>query len=133
MLGGLSVPRARCELAACACGAPRMVDEAETSCGQDVPLLQEEGARVVDETGADKTDAFMVGAQKAWEIARDAGCELAVFKAKSPSCGSGLVYDGTFSGVLVPGYGITAQLFRARGMRVVDEDELAQLVAAKRI
>lgn len=113
VLGGLPVPRPRCELVA---GAP----------GEGM-------SRVIDETGADKTDAFAAGAQKAWEIARGEGCELAVLKAKSPSCGTGLVYDGTFSGRLVPGYGITARLFREGSMRVIDEEEFARLVAAKGI
>ena len=51
----------------------------------------------------------------------EAGCELAILKAKSPSCGSGEVYDGTFSGTLVPGWGIAAAAFRDAGIAVIDE------------
>ena len=55
------------------------------------------------------------------EIVEEAGCELAILKAKSPSCGSGEVYDGTFSGTLVPGWGIAAAAFRDAGITVIDE------------
>ena len=45
-----------------------------------------------------------------------------MLKARSPSCGSGAVYDGTFAGALVPGWGVAAALFREAGLPVVDED-----------
>ena len=106
VLGGLPVPHPPCEI-----------------------VLAERALRVVDADGADRTDAFVAGAAKALELVRQEGCKLAVLKAKSPSCGSGQVYDGTFSGTLAPGFGVTARLLRSEGVRVVDEDLLQDALA----
>lgn len=84
VLGGLPVPHAPCEIAAA-----------------------ERALRVTDADGVDVTDAFLAGAAKTVELAQEQGCKLAVLKAKSPSCGCGLVYDGAFAGELVPGYGLS--------------------------
>lgn len=78
--------------------------------------------RVVDSAGIDNTEAFVAGARLALERARQAGCDLAVLKSKSPSCGSGRIYDGTFSGTLTDGWGVAAALFRDAGIPVVDEN-----------
>ena len=59
--------------------------------------------RVVDANGEDVTQAFHLGASRCLEQLRDADCRVAVLKSKSPSCGSGAVYDGSFTGALVPG------------------------------
>lgn len=79
---------------------------------------------VLDREGRDVTDRFVEGARRCADAACRAGCRIAVMKAKSPSCGSGSVYDGTFSGTLVPGWGVAAALFRDRGIRVIDETQL---------
>lgn len=76
---------------------------------------------ILDANGVDRTAAYTRGAQAELTRARKAGCELAILKAKSPSCGSGEVYDGSFSGALVPGWGIAAAAFRDAGIRVIDE------------
>lgn len=76
---------------------------------------------ILDANGVDRTAAYTRGAQAELARARKAGCELAILKAKSPSCGSGEVYDGSFSGALVPGWGIAATAFRDAGIRVIDE------------
>lgn len=78
--------------------------------------------RVVSEDGGDVTDAFERGAALTLASMLDFGCELAILKAKSPSCGSGLVYDGSFSGTLRPGWGVAAALIRDAGVPVVDEE-----------
>lgn len=83
-----------------------------------------------DADGADRTEAFLIGARKAFEVARKEECSLAILKAKSPSCGSGQVYDGTFSGTLAAGYGVAARLFRFEGVRVMDECLLKEALAA---
>ena len=85
--------------------------------------IQPDG-RVVNEDGEDVTEAYLAGARKALEIARKNGCTLAVLKARSPSCGCGEVYDGTFTHTLVPGWGITAKLLREAGIVVMDEENL---------
>ena len=79
--------------------------------------------RVVNMEGADVTAAFLAGAQRTLELVHAEGCELAVLKAKSPSCGSGLVYDGTFTRTLVPGWGVAARLLADDGIPVMDETQ----------
>lgn len=76
------------------------------------------GDRVLNREGADVTDAFRLGAEKALEIALAHGVRRAVLQERSPSCGCGTVYDGTFSGKLVPGQGVTAELLRKNGIRL---------------
>ena len=56
------------------------------------------------------------------------GCRLALLKEKSPSCGCGRVYDGTFSRTLIPGDGVTAELFRKRGIEVFGESQVEELL-----
>lgn len=88
------------------------------------PLAEGPGrCRVVDKTGVDNTDAFYEGARKACEAACSAGCTHAILKAKSPSCGVGLVYDGSFTGTLVPGMGIAAQMMDEAGISVMTEKD----------
>ena len=70
--------------------------------------------------------AFRRGAEAAWERMQAAGgCDLAVLQPRSPSCGVGTIYDGTFTGTLVPGDGIFAALLRERGIPCVSADDPA--------
>jgi len=85
---------------------------------------------VIRSDGVDMTDAFERGARRTLDIARENGCRLAILKSKSPSCGTDYVYDGTFSGTLVPGSGVTARLLRAEGIRVVNERRLENCTEA---
>ncbi len=85
--------------------------------------LQPDG-RVINREGEDVTAAYMEGARLALEIARQQGCTLAVLKANSPSCGSHLIYDGTFSGTRIRGQGVAARLIAEAGIPVVDEQGL---------
>jgi uncharacterized protein YbbK (DUF523 family) len=59
------------------------------------------------------------------KIARSVGATRAVLKARSPSCGSSAVYDGTFSRHLVPGRGVTAAALAAAGLEVGSEEDAA--------
>lgn len=77
--------------------------------------------RVVDTEGADHTDAFRLGAQEGLKLARMAGCDQAILKSRSPSCGIGTIYDGTFSGTPVAGDGLFAALLRDHGITVRSE------------
>lgn len=79
------------------------------------------GARVCTAEGADVTEFYERGAALALSRACEAGAPLAVLKAKSPSCGSGLVYDGTHTHTLVRGNGISAAALQKEGIVVVDE------------
>ncbi len=100
---------------------PRPAAEIVRGNGQDVWAGQ---ARVQTQTGRDVGTAFMAGACEALTAFRRAGAVLAVMKEKSPSCGSAQVYDGTFSGHLHDGEGVTAALFRQQGIPVFHEGEL---------
>ncbi|HBF15927.1 MAG TPA: purine-nucleoside phosphorylase [Clostridiales bacterium] len=84
--------------------------------------------RVRNRLGADVTAEYLAGAEAALRIAWENGCRLAVLKEKSPSCGSGKVYDGSFGGKLVAGDGITVRLLRKNGIRVIGEREILDLI-----
>ena len=88
--------------------------------------IQEDG-RVVNRAGIDVTAEYRAGAERALKLAREHGCTVAVLKEKSPSCGNRQVYDGSFSGKLVEGQGITARLSEENGIRVLGESQLNEL------
>ena len=85
--------------------APRQAAEIKEGC-------------VVTAAGVDLTEPFQKGAEIATQIAILAGCRKAVLKARSPSCGCGRIYDGTFSGRLVDGDGVWAQALKKAGIDV---------------
>ena len=101
VLGGLSIPR---------CPAER------------------KGDCVVTRDGEDVTEQFAAGAQAALELAKKHGCKAAVLKANSPSCSSCKIYDGTFSGTLVDGKGVTTELLRKHGIVVYDETNYRKML-----
>lgn len=78
--------------------------------------------------GEDVTAAFVRGANEALRLAKLYGAKYAVLKEKSPSCGCGLIYDGTFSGVKIDGNGVTAELFLQNGIEVFGESRLNELL-----
>lgn len=80
--------------------------------------------RVRREDGTDVTAAFVAGAAAAVALARAEGCVLAVLKARSPSCGIGSVYDGTFTGHLLAGDGVAAAALVEAGLAVFTEETL---------
>ena len=80
--------------------------------------------RVVTVDGEDVTDAYQAGAQLALKLAKQAGCQTAILKARSPSCGCGKIYDGSFSGRLIPGDGVFAALLKTAGIVVQTEEEI---------
>lgn len=88
------------------------------------------GTRAISCDGEDRTEAFFAGAYAALEAAQKQECAYAVLKAKSPSCGVESVYDGTFSGTLRAGSGITARVFQENGIFVFDENHLQELLSA---
>lgn len=79
--------------------------------------------RVITQDGRDVTDNYRRGAEAALALCREHGCTAAVLKERSPSCGCGEIYDGTFSRALISGNGVTAELFLANGLRVYGESE----------
>ena len=92
------------------------------------PAERQPDGRVVNRAGEDVTAAYLEGAGRTLALALEAGCTLAVLKAKSPSCGCHEIYDGSFTGRLVPGQGVAARLLEESGIRVVDETELDSLL-----
>ncbi len=87
-----------------------------------IPCERTADGRVVSKDGRDMTEAFTRGAYETLRIARAYGCKRAILKAKSPSCGKGRVYDGTFSGTLTEGSGVTAELLMQNGVAVEVRD-----------
>ena len=86
------------------------------------------GDRVLSRSGADVTAAFQKGAEKTVEAARKAGARKAVLKERSPSCGFGAIYDGTFTGTVVPGDGVAAQALAAEGVAIWGESWMEELL-----
>jgi uncharacterized protein YbbK (DUF523 family) len=83
--------------------------------------------RVMDRSGKDVTDSFLKGAEETLKLARLYGCKRAILKERSPSCGHGSIYDGTFSGTKVPGSGVTARLLEENGILVSGESGLGSM------
>ena len=88
-----------------------------------------EGVRVRNKKGEDVTGFFVKGAKEALKIAELYGCRYAILKERSPSCGSGIIYDGSFTGTKVPGYGVTARLLTGHGIKVVGESRISDLLS----
>lgn len=102
----------------------------ETAGGLPIPRQPSEriGERVISKIGHDVTAEFEKGADVAIALARRYGCRKALLKANSPSCGSGRIYDGTFTGTLIDGDGAAAEKLRALGVAVYSEKELDKLI-----
>lgn len=88
------------------------------------------GCQVISCTGRDVTEQYTRGAEEIVRLCRLYGCTLAILKEKSPSCGHGLIYDGTFTRTLVPGDGVLAEMLIRTGVRVVGESEIEGLIAS---
>ena len=98
--------------------------------GLSTPRVPSErvGERVLTRDGQDVTDAFRQGAERTLDIARTEGAVRAVLQVRSPSCGCGMIYDGTFSGALVPGKGVAAELLEKNGVKVYDSTRTGGLL-----
>lgn len=105
-LGGLETPRLACEIVG---GTGK-----EVLCGK---------AKVIDKDGNDRTLGFVKGAYEVLNIAKMIGSHKAILKAKSPSCGCGKIYDGTFNSNKIAGNGVAAQLLLENGIEVITETE----------
>ncbi len=94
------------------------------------PAAELVGARVHTVAGDDVTDAFMAGAKQALALCQKHDIQYAVLKQGSPSCGSKVIRDGSFSGQKIAGQGFTAQMLTSAGIQVFDEHEVLKLYAA---
>lgn len=89
---------------------------------------ERQGERVMTRDGRDVTAAYRQGAEEALRLARMAGCECALLKERSPSCGSGKIYDGSFTGRLCAGDGVCAALLKENGVKVLGESRVQELL-----
>ena len=96
-LGGLCTPREACE---------------------------QKGNRIFTKAGKDMTLSFENGAKEVLRIAKIFNIKEAILKQRSPSCGSGKIYNGNFDGTVISGDGITTQLLKENGIKVISEEDL---------
>ncbi len=103
----------------------------EVLAGLGVPRgeSQRRGDRVVTIDERDVTEAFLQGAEATLELARQEDVEFCILKQRSPSCGSSIIHDGTFSGVKIPGQGVTTEILRKAGYTVIGEDHMNEAIA----
>ncbi len=101
----------------------------ECFAGLPVPRVPSEikDGRVYSKEGKDLTEEFFDGAEKSLYIAEETGCQLAVLKERSPSCGFGKIYDGSFSGRLINSNGIAAQLLYDHGITIIGESKIDKI------
>ena len=92
------------------------------------PPVELRDGRAAAKDGHDCTGPFQKGTEETLRLAKLLRCGAAVLKSRSPSCGCGQIYDGTFSGKLVPGNGLTAQKLLEAGIAVCSEDECGKLI-----
>jgi len=85
---------------------------------------EQRGNKVFTKGEKDVTIQFKRGAKEALKIAKLANCNEAILKSKSPSCGSGKIYDGTFSGKLIDGDGVFAKILKNNNIKVFTEEEI---------
>lgn len=85
------------------------------------------GDKVVQDTGRDVTMEYNKGAEESLRIAKLYNCDKAILKSRSPSCGCGMVYDGTFSKTLVEGDGVTTKLFKENGIDIISSDDIDKI------
>lgn len=100
ILGGLPTPRVPCEIS---------------------------NGRVMSRYGEDKTAEYTRGAEEVLRLARLFNCDTAILKKKSPACGCGEIYDGSFSGILVQGDGACAALLKKSGINILNETQINKL------
>jgi len=116
MLGGLTSPRFRSEIK-----------------DGDGKAVFTGDAIVINEKGEDVTSFFITGANEVLRIVKENGINCAILKARSPSCGKDKIYDGTFSGGLKKGDGVTAALLRLNGVTIYDEEEVEKFLRRKEV
>ena len=100
---------------------PRILQEIQNGVGDDVLNGK---SKVKNKAGEDVTAQFIRGAEQALKIARLYGIKEFIGKSKSPSCGCRFIYDGSFSGKIIKGDGVTASLLKRNGIKVISENDV---------
>jgi uncharacterized protein YbbK (DUF523 family) len=90
---------------------------------------EQKGKKVITKSGKDVTKYFEKGAKEVLKIAKILKIKKAILKQKSPSCGCGKIYDGTFSKRLIKGDGVTAKLLKKNGIEVFTEENIDSMFA----
>lgn len=91
--------------------------------GGDGSQVLDKKARVVEPSGHDVSSDFIQGAEEVLKIAKLLNIQEAILKQRSPSCGSGQIYDGTFSKRIIKGDGVTAALLKRNGIKIISEED----------
>ena len=86
------------------------------------------GEAVVTRDGRDVTENYRLGARETLRICQMTHTDCALLKERSPSCGFGSIYDGTFTGTLCPGDGVCAGLLKQHAVRVYGESQVTELL-----
>ena len=89
---------------------------------------EQKGEKVVSNKGVDVTTEFNLGAKIALDVALKNNIKYALLKESSPSCGTNLIYDGTFTGKKINGMGVAAKLLKENGILVFSENEIEKLL-----
>ncbi len=105
---------------------PRPPAEIVYADGKDVMLSQ---IKILEITGQDVTEHYLLAAWLALRTAQESGCTAALLTDGSPTCGSQFIYDGSFSGRRKSSIGVAASLLTAHGIAVFSEKRLADLIA----
>lgn len=108
-------------------GLPTPREPAEIVGGTGEDVLDGK-ARVIEPFGKDVSDIYIKGAYNMLEMVKQLNPSCIVLKDWSPSCGSKMIYDGSFGGKKIAGAGVTTALLRREGYRVISEDELQELL-----
>lgn len=108
--GGLEVPRPACEIIGKGGGAAVIANK----------------AKVIDTTGRNLSKEFIGGSQKGVEICKEQLVKLAILKERSPSCGSSIIYDGTFSGRRIKEMGVFTTILEKQGIKVFSEENIEE-------
>jgi uncharacterized protein YbbK (DUF523 family) len=85
---------------------------------------EQKGKKVFTKSGKDVSENFKKGAKQVLKIAKLYGVKEVILKQRSPSCGCGQIYDGTFSGKIIDGDGVTASLLKKNRIKVITEEYL---------
>lgn len=110
-LGGLPTPRSACEIMG----------------GSGAEVIQG-NAQVINKTGENLRSVFIKGAHESLQLAKQADISEAILQSRSPSCGCGKIYDGTFTGKLITGDGVTAALLKMNGIKVWNDEAFKERV-----
>ena len=101
----------------------------ECFAGLPIPRVPSEirGDKVFSKDGRDITEEFLSGAEKTYQVARRKQVDFAILKERSPSCGSSYIYDGSFSGNVIQGQGLTAKKLGKENIIIFSEENLEEI------